>query len=40
MPLFFPFLSAKRAVFALTEIKTWCDLSCQGLVEFLFVFDG
>lgn len=27
-------------MFALTEIKTWCDLGCQGLVEFLFVFDG
>lgn len=40
MPLFLPFFSAKRVVFALTEIKTGCDLSCQGLVEFLFVFDG
>ena len=40
VPLFLPFFSAKRVVFALTEIKTGCDLSCQGLAEFLFVFDG
>lgn len=40
VPLFPPFLSAKRAVFALTEIKTWRDLRCQGLAEFLFAFDG
>lgn len=40
VPLFPPFLSAKRAVFALAEIKPWCDLCCQGLAEFLFAFDG
>lgn len=37
---FLPFFPAKRTVFTLTEIKTSCDLSCQGLVEFLFALDG
>lgn len=38
VPLFSSFLSAKRALFALSEIKTWCDLSLAGWISWVFIW--